>query len=502
MTVENIDFKRVYTAAGGWFTDVDDNPAFGIFPTNDPDVSSESFKGRVSYTQNSVDGVYSLMATSYDKDVLLDLTLQGKATDFVIGEPVAAISRLSDRLVMYINEVTPSLVGTSPGIITESYQRFSSMYLPKLPSTITKYEFINVEELGVSNGEKNQTFYLGSVSSDPIILPIKGTPVIFIGALGQSKFVKVDNFIDAKDTDKVFTYSSGTVTFGDGVHGAIPEKDSKVFIRVSVRNGGGTWVYKGIAVAPNLGELQCTGGFIKAVRTKLLYGSTKLAGAAMYETISTHSTMTRVELWVTIYNARFGTTQRYMKDYRIVTSLGTTITLQVGSGRVKNVTGSYFVNPEGGILTPEWGAPIKYINWLGSIPGIVTGTLPNQNYAWISNDEAQENFENNGYFENISFLTTVAGFSSYTPVGWTPYYGILTGPSDQYEVATGTTYFGHPLHNAGNNPTIFHMSPSTRPLYETLLFGFPFADYTLTHSWSPSGITIIQEYFLTEPWPH
>lgn len=83
------------------------------------------------------------------------------------------------------------------------------------------------EEVGTSDGLASQVF---SVAYPPIMQgDSKNAIQVFVGVV---EWFEVSTFAGASNTDEVFVvdYSNGTVTFGDGVNGAIPAFGDTIFV--------------------------------------------------------------------------------------------------------------------------------------------------------------------------------------------------------------------------------------------------------------------------------
>jgi len=199
-----------------------------------------------------------------------------------------SISRFSDRLSLFLQEYTPSRVGETPILNTIGSQQ--TVNLP-MKNFISRYDFINTESVGVSTGDPNQTF---TVSGDQIKLPTKGTPLVFVGGPAGEKWHAVDDLNTAESTGRVFQYNAnqGKVTFGDGVHGAIPPEDAELVLRISIRNGGGVWEYAGIVVDQ---KSETTIGVVKSCRDKVFYCQSKVAMASTCQLTSVHSKLDVIE---------------------------------------------------------------------------------------------------------------------------------------------------------------------------------------------------------------
>lgn len=173
-----------------------------------------------------------------------------------------SVSRFSDRLSLVLEEFTPSrveepaiLVGQNNSLPTETF--------------IARYDFINVEILGVSDGEQAQTF---STSGDEIKSPTKGTATI---QAGSETFTVIADILTAGPNDTVFEYdeTTGDVIFGDGVNGAIPESGQKIILKITIRNGGGQWKFAGIVNSP---KSAINIGNVKSVKDQIFYSQAEI----------------------------------------------------------------------------------------------------------------------------------------------------------------------------------------------------------------------------------
>lgn len=239
-----------------------------------------------------------------------------------------SISRFADRLSLFVEEETPSRVGLSSDVgVFGAIQR----------TYITRYDFINTEEIGTSTGATNQSL---SVSGSEILLPTKGTPTVFVGEVNVgNKWSVTDDLSTAEATDRVFEYdeTTGTVTFGDGINGAIPATGQTITLRISIRDGGGFWSFAGIIVDP---KAETHIGLVKAVRDKILYAQTKIAAADV-------STVTQVKSTMNVITQKRIIDGHEVKEIRIWSlALGGEVTTE-GNAIVKNCSvGQSFILPK------------------------------------------------------------------------------------------------------------------------------------------------------------
>ena len=222
-----------------------DNGGVEIFPTPPCGSPSAAFKNRLEFL-----------------DPLPD--------DFTFAS--GSISRFSDRLSMFLEEWTPSRID-EPTILA------GQQILP-MRTFITRYDFINIETLGTSNGTANQTF---TPSGSEIKVPTRGTPIVFVGG---SRFTVTDDLATAGPGDKVFEYDEdlGEVLFGNGINGAIPASELDIVLKVTVRNGGGQWEFVKIVLSPRSEAINI--GNVKAIEDKIFYSEAKIAMASQSAFIS------------------------------------------------------------------------------------------------------------------------------------------------------------------------------------------------------------------------
>jgi len=176
-----------------------------------------------------------------------------------------SISRFEDRLSLFIEEFTPSRVG-EPAIMTGQDNIPTETF-------ITRYDFINVETVGTSDGGQAQIF---TPSGDEIKVPTRGTATIDVN--GET-FVVIDNIQTAGPDDAVFEYDedTGDILFGNGTLGKIPEDGADIILKISVRNGGGQWEFVGIINNPKPG---INIGNVKSVEDKIFYSQAQVCVAA------------------------------------------------------------------------------------------------------------------------------------------------------------------------------------------------------------------------------
>jgi len=257
------------------FIDKDDNTVFHIFQTGLFGIGL----GSLSYEQ----------FTSTDLCANADEIPPGPFPTLGMVDPLpsdfrsnsGSISRFPDRLSLFLEEYTPTRVAESP--------EFANVPIRK--TYISRYDFVNTETLGVSNGLPNQSL---SVSGSQILLPTLGTPTVFVGGLtGEKWTVVVDLSLSGPDS-RNFEYDSdlGKVTFGNGTNGAIPESGQSITLRVSIRNGGGKWEFAGIIVPQKDKE---NIGMVKSVRDKIFYVHSEIAAADTTKITQVVSTLNVVQ---------------------------------------------------------------------------------------------------------------------------------------------------------------------------------------------------------------
>lgn len=173
-----------------------------------------------------------------------------------------SISRFEDRLSLFLEEFTPSRVG-EPAILT-------GQDLLPVESFITRYDFINIETLGTSDGGPTQIF---TPSGNEIKVPTRGTATV---TAGSDTFTVTDDIQTAGPNDTVFEYNevTGDVLFGNGTSGKIPENGADIVLQISIRNGGGQWEFKGIIVEP---KANISLGNVKSVEDTIFYSQSEIS---------------------------------------------------------------------------------------------------------------------------------------------------------------------------------------------------------------------------------
>ncbi len=352
---------------GAWFLDYDDNTLIQLSLIS----GSMAYSQKINPTKTvcSPNEVGSTPTTGVPSDA---------------ESAAGSISRFSDRLSVFFEELTPSRMGGSPSVLSPNLGPFKSV--------LTRYDFINVSTLGTSDGSPNQTYVASGIS-----LPTTGTPFVFVGGLsgGEKWTTQVTSFVtttitvtpvvdgtttwgyritgvnsNGKETiaslegvtttgaatlslgphisivwstipgavsyniyrttasgtpksvgkignvagnifsdtgivatgrvpsDKAFTYdaASGQVKFGDGTHGIIPQSGKELVLRISIRNGGGRWVFNSVLVNPGIAG---TVGSLKSVRDKVIYAKGSISLADFAHVASVTSTINSKEQSIT-----------------------------------------------------------------------------------------------------------------------------------------------------------------------------------------------------------
>jgi predicted phage baseplate assembly protein len=138
-----------------------------------------------------------------------------------VASQVGALQRPTDPTLYWIRNRIDQILG--PGYET------TPMLSEVLVNTVTATNAVPYtnELLGASNGLPNQSFTLANVPVLPAIPPLIQPPVIQVNendGNGYVPWTQVPDFASSRPSEKVYTldYSSGTVTFGDGINGKIP----------------------------------------------------------------------------------------------------------------------------------------------------------------------------------------------------------------------------------------------------------------------------------------
>lgn len=381
MAIQSQPIANVFDTFGTWFTDIDDGTMVRISPIDRQVFGFTVVPGSIRLYQNVVP--YECHQIEYEQEPIVTnigtiningfkLEIDNMPADFSTDvSSDCSLARLPDRLVLYVYETTPTRQDLPATLVASSTGDVKHQQGP-LGGFITRYEFVNVEEIGTTSASANQTYSAGS----DIELPTKGTPTIYLGELGKNKWTVVENFSESGPNSKVFTYNKedGKVTFGNGVNGAIPPAGKKVILRISIRNSGGKWKYNGIVV-PKATDPRSL-GLLKSIRKKLFYGSTKIAGADAAVVTEVESTLNVIE------QQHIGLDGSTLMGVRRAWSLayGGEVKITSGPGNVKSTTiGKAFVVERGETIEeddPERDK--KFIAWEGAFGQEVTGTLPNQ----------------------------------------------------------------------------------------------------------------------------
>lgn len=251
-----------------WFTDKDDGTLIGFRPGDDNEVL---------YDQNAEP--YSCVLTSPG--------LAGTVT-FVPALPddfrfeSGSISRFDDRLSLFIEEFTPSRIGVTEDAVGQNEFAPAKTF-------VTRYDFINREVLGTSSGGANQTL---SVSGSEIKTPTKGTPIVFVNG---ERWASTSSLATAGPNDRVFLYgpSTGTVQFGDGINGAIPQSGTEIVLVITIRDSGGTWEFADIEVEPEAGKHI---GGVKSCQDVIVYNRANIAYIDAQKLTSVVSTLDGIQI--------------------------------------------------------------------------------------------------------------------------------------------------------------------------------------------------------------
>ena len=228
-----------------WFIDRDDGTIIHFF------LSDETIKFVQNDTLNECDVFTAAEELEFVETLPSDFS-------FASG----SVSRFEDRLSLMLEEYTPSRVG-EPTILAKQNESLPA------ETFITRYDFINIETLGVSDGGQAQTF---STSGDDIKTPTKGTATI---QAGSETFTVTPDISTAGPDDTVFEYDEveGDVLFGNGSRGKIPADGAEIILKLTIRNGGGQWEFAGIIVEPK----DCINiGNVKSVQDKILYSQAEI----------------------------------------------------------------------------------------------------------------------------------------------------------------------------------------------------------------------------------
>ena len=243
-----------------------------------------------------------------------------------------SVSRFNDRLSLFMEEYTPSRIDSVVNVAQAEISEFAPVR-----TFVTRHDFVNVESLGLSSGSPNQVFF---VSGSVILLPTKGTPTVFVGGTNGERWAVTPDLTTALPDARVFEYDQnlGQVTFGDGIHGAIPVAEQGLSLRISIRNGGGTWKYVGLVVEQ---KAQTNIGLVKTVRNKIFYSQAKIAYADASKVTNVHSKLNCI-----VQDVKFedGT---LLKQFRLWSlSLGGEVTASGGNIALTNTTGNGFIKAQ------------------------------------------------------------------------------------------------------------------------------------------------------------
>jgi len=324
-----------------WFTDIDDGTLIHL------ELGFESGgSGVFSFVQNTEPetcGVDDTLGAEKDAPVLSPFP-----ADFESAS--GGFSRFDDRISLFLEELTPSRINT------EDTYSINKNY-------ITRYDFKNVESVGTSNGNANQIFTAGSV----IILPTLGTPTIFVGGISSgTKFRLTADLSSETASAKVFEYDSsdGTITFGDGTNGAIPENGKEIVLRISVRNGGGTWEFVEIVVPA---EDKKNIGVVKSIKDKVFYSKSDIALIDASKFTNVHSKINVIEQTITLE----GTPLQTVRFWSL--TMGGEVTATGGDVITQNTSATAYANR----TLPRTGTPVRH-NGIG-VPGGDPASIFNKN---------------------------------------------------------------------------------------------------------------------------
>jgi len=372
-----------------------------------------------------------------------------------------SISRFDDRLSLFIEEFTPSRVGEPTSLVQA--QAFDIV-----KTFITRYDFINRESLGTSDGSSNQIF---QVSGSEIKTPTKGTPFVFVGGDSGTKFTQIDDLDNAEATDNVFEYdkTSGEVRFGNGTtNGAIPANGQEIVLKISIREGGGIWEFRQIVVAPK--NFENVGG-VKSIADKVFYVRAKIAGADASKWGTVNSTMDVIRQRLTFEGT-------VLRDTRIWSlGWGGSASASGGEAILRNTGGSTFSTPR----TPRAGeTPTSGISHAGNT--VTVGTARDAaTHKVLDITGAYPSISGSAPSGGKTLLTTINDDPNNQVVEMTPMSGgIITSPK-QYEV--GTT--AYPIFQVIEVQNFFFLDVTTQceitlipnPSYSFFFFIWPDIDF-------------------------
>ena len=113
-----------------------------------------------------------------------------------------------------------------------------------MPNSIVKYIYPQRRTLGISSGISNQTFNSSSVG---IYIPMIAQSEVI--TVDNQEWIRVDNFSSSTPSSTHYTvnYTTGVITFGDGVQGKIPPRGTTIKIWILLTKGG-VWTRVGTVV--------------------------------------------------------------------------------------------------------------------------------------------------------------------------------------------------------------------------------------------------------------
>lgn len=135
-----------------------------------------------------------------------------------VASQVGALQRPTDPMLFWIRFRIDQILG--PGY--EATPRLQDVLLNTVTATNAVTE--TDELLGASDGLPNQTFTLANVPVLPKDPSVPGIIAVNESGNGYVTWKEVPDFASSGPSDEVYTIdlSTGTVTFGDGIHGKIP----------------------------------------------------------------------------------------------------------------------------------------------------------------------------------------------------------------------------------------------------------------------------------------
>ena len=187
-----------------------------------PDLTGSSLPPVVAYWEYWAGTTSGWQQITVDSDTTNYFTKSGvvlfeaPAAGAYVASQVGALQRPTDPTLYWIRYRIDQILG--PGYET------TPMLSEILVNTVTATNAVTYtnELLGASNGLPNQAFTLANVPVLPTIPPV--IQVNENPSTGYVTWTQVPDFASSGPSDTVYTldYSSGTVTFGDGINGKIP----------------------------------------------------------------------------------------------------------------------------------------------------------------------------------------------------------------------------------------------------------------------------------------